>query len=209
MLFGSRDLTPGRPFPPQLAFGVYDPESHVAFADNESPELHWSDVPANTKSLALIMVDIDVPTKPDDVNKEGHAVPFDLPRGRFYHWCLAGIPSDSTGFRSGEWGTGVTARGKSESSRGSILVGRNDYTGWFAGDANMEGAYFGYDGPCPPWNDERIHRYRFELYALDALPDVEPGFSGDDLMSAIKGHVIAETDFTCTHKIYPGARMPE
>ncbi len=45
--------------------------------------------------------------------------------------------------------------------------GINDYTGWFAGDKDMAGNYFGYDGPCPPWNDELPHRYVFTLYALD------------------------------------------
>ena len=45
--------------------------------------------------------------------------------------------------------------------------GINDYTGWFAGDKDMAGNYFGYDGPCPPWNDEIPHRYVFTLYALD------------------------------------------
>ena len=31
----------------------------------------------------------------------------------------------------------------------------------------MFGDYYGYDGPCPPWNDELVHRYVFTLYALD------------------------------------------
>jgi phosphatidylethanolamine-binding protein (PEBP) family uncharacterized protein len=29
------------------------------------------------------------------------------------------------------------------------------------------GDYYGYDGPCPPWNDLRLHHYIFRLYALD------------------------------------------
>src|SRR3546814_13406313 len=33
----------------------------------------------------------------------------------------------------------------------------------------MEGRYLGYDGPCPPWNDERVHRYHFEVIAMHAL----------------------------------------
>ena len=45
--------------------------------------------------------------------------------------------------------------------------GINDYTGWFAGDKDMAGNYFGYDGPCPPWNDEILHHYVFTVYALD------------------------------------------
>ena len=52
--------------------------------------------------------------------------------------------------------------------------GINDYTGWFAGDKDMAGNYFGYDGPCPPWNDEIPHRYVFTLYALD-VPRLDVG----------------------------------
>ena len=33
----------------------------------------------------------------------------------------------------------------------------NDYTGWFAGNADMGGDYYGYDGPYPPFNDLRTH----------------------------------------------------
>ena len=45
--------------------------------------------------------------------------------------------------------------------------GINDFTGWFAGDAAMSGDYYGYDGPCPPWNDDLLHHYHFRVYALD------------------------------------------
>ena len=45
--------------------------------------------------------------------------------------------------------------------------GVNSYTSWFASDHDMSGDYFGYDGPCPPWNDALVHRYVFTLYALD------------------------------------------
>ena len=30
----------------------------------------------------------------------------------------------------------------------------------------MGGTYRGYDGPAPPWNDQRVHRYHFTLFAL-------------------------------------------
>jgi hypothetical protein len=42
-----------------------------------------------------------------------------------------------------------------------LRQGVNDYTGWFANDPDMAGEYYGYDGPCPPWNDERVHTYVF------------------------------------------------
>ena len=43
--------------------------------------------------------------------------------------------------------------------------GINDFTGWFAGNPELAGDYFGYDGPFPPWNDSldpplRVHALR-------------------------------------------------
>jgi phosphatidylethanolamine-binding protein (PEBP) family uncharacterized protein len=62
------------------------------------------------------------------------------------------------------------ARGKpGPDTRGGARHGLNDYTGWFAGDADMAGQYFGYDGPFPPFNDSLVHHYVFTLYAV-AVP---------------------------------------
>ena len=46
----------------------------------------------------------------------------------------------------------------------------------------MAGNYFGYDGPCPPWNDAIPHRYVFTLYALDVPRLAVAGmFTGADV----------------------------
>ena len=57
----------------------------------------------------------------------------------------------------------------------------------------MSGTYYGYDGPYPPFNDERLHRYFFRLFALDVerLP-VEGAFTAADVYRAMQGHVLAE-----------------
>ncbi len=71
--------------------------------------------------------------------------------------------------------------------------GLNDFTGWFAGDPEMGGDYFGYDGPAPPWNDSVVHRYRFTVYALDVERlDVPAVFTGQDVRDAMDGHVLDE-----------------
>ncbi len=62
----------------------------------------------------------------------------------------------------------MTPRGKAgPATPQGTRQGINDYTGWFASDHDMNGDYYGYDGPCPPWNDSIVHRYVFTLYALD------------------------------------------
>ena len=84
--------------------------------------------------------------------------------------------------------------------------GINDYTAWFAGDDTMRGDYFGYDGPCPPWNDELVHRYVFTLYALDIVGCVPEGrFGGNELRNAIAGHILAEAKLTGTYTLNPAA----
>ena len=59
---------------------------------------------------------------------------------------------------AGEFSDGVTAGGKAgpDGPRGA-RQGINNYREWFAGDPAMAGDYFGYDGPCPPWNDSIVH----------------------------------------------------
>ena len=95
----------------------------------------------------------------------------------------------------------MTARGKRE-PRGPAgsRQGLNDYTLWFAGDADMDGNYFGYDGPCPPWNDALLHHYHFTLYAIDlARCPVDGEFTGQQVKDAIAQHVLAEARLTGTY----------
>ncbi len=198
----------GGPIPAKFALGRPDPEAHVTLSDNVNPALQWSGVPEGTRSFALIVHDADVPTRPDDVNQEGRTVPHDLPRGEFFHWVLVDIPADARSIAEGSHAKGVTAHGKGPQAAPSPMRhGLNDYTGWFEGDADMQGQWFGYDGPCPPWNDERVHHYHFTLYALDVERlDVEGAFTGPDVRRAIEGHVRANAEWRGTYAIYDRAR---
>lgn len=208
MKIWSDSLRDGEPIPARYAFGKHAPDTNFALSDNRSPHLAWSDLPAGTKSLALICHDPDVPSRPDAVNKPGMTVPADLPRVDFYHWVLVDLKPDSGPLAEGAFSGGITARGKGgpEGPLGT-RTGLNDYTGWFQGDPDMEGQYFGYDGPAPPWNDEIIHHYHFTLYALDVarLP-VEGTFTGADVLAAMKGHVLGQAAIVGTYHIYPDAK---
>ena len=144
--------------PGDLAFAVIDTKKHVSPGANRNPTLEWNALPAGTRSLVLLCVDVDVPSKADDVNQEGREIPPDLPRADFYHWVMVDIPPSVGGIAGGFCSDGITTGGKKqppgpEGSRQGI----NDYTSWFAGDEKMAGDYFGYDGPCPPWNDSLLH----------------------------------------------------
>ncbi|MBX2798674.1 MAG: YbhB/YbcL family Raf kinase inhibitor-like protein [Myxococcales bacterium] len=191
----------------RLAFGQTDPETHVRLSDNRSPHLAWSDVPDGTQSFVLLCVDPDVPSKGDDVNQEGRTVPLDLPRVDFFHWVVADLPASVREIAEGSHAEGVTPRGKGEGATPSGGVhGINDYTGWFASDADMSGDYYGYDGPCPPWNDERIHGYHFEVHAL-SVPSLglSGRFTGADVREAMAGKVLATARLIGLYALRPGA----
>jgi Raf kinase inhibitor-like YbhB/YbcL family protein len=67
---------------------------------------------------------------------------------------------------------------RDEKLTNGIMQGANDFK------------KIGYDGPCPP---SGIHRYYFELYALDSFLNVSAGISKTQLLRAMKGHILAQT----------------
>lgn len=203
MKLWSNSWTNGDRIPSRYAAGKPDPQSTVAFSDNVNPHLAWSEVPVGTKSLVLICHDFDVPSRPDDVNKSDREVPEDLPRVDFFHWVMVDLPATLMQIGEGEFSRGFTARGKSgPATLHGARHGINDYTGWFAGDAQLSGNYFGYDGPFPPFNDSLVHHYVFTLYALDVarLP-VEGSFTGAQVREAMRGHVLGEATFSGTYTL--------
>jgi len=198
----------GQRIPERYAFGKHDPSSHVALSDSRDPHLAGSDLPAGTKSIAVIVHDPDVPSVPDDVNQEGKKVAADLPRVDFFHWVLVDLAPEVTELAEGVFAEGVTVRGKAgPEGPHKTRQGLNNYTQWFEGDAEMAGSYYGYDGPCPPWNDERVHRYYFTVYALDVeRAPIEGDFTGPEVLQAIDGHVLAKASIVGTYAIYPDAK---
>jgi hypothetical protein len=207
MKLWSDSFKDGAAIPGEYAFCVIDPATHVAMSSNRNPHLAWSELPAGTKSLALICHDYDVPSRGDDVNQEGKVVPADLPRVDFFHWTLIDLPPSLSSIAAGQYSGEVTPRGKPGPEAGGGRPGRqgiNDYTSWFAGDAAMSGDYFGYDGPCPPWNDEIMHHYVFTLYALDIerLP-VEGKFTGQQARDAMRGHILGEAKIVGAYTLNP------
>lgn len=204
MLLTSTSIEDNRPIPERCAFGVTDTEEHMRLGENLSPQLSWSGIPGNAKSLVLLCIDPDVPSVGDDVNKEGSKIPHDLPRVNFGHWGMVDLPAADGSLAEGECSRGVTVGGMDDppgplGTRQAL----NDYTGFLAG-TDMAGDYFGYDGPCPPWNDQRLHHYHFVLYALDVERcGVDGKFTVADVEAAIDGHVLAEARIVGTYSLNP------
>ncbi|MDR3717814.1 MAG: YbhB/YbcL family Raf kinase inhibitor-like protein [Bryobacteraceae bacterium] len=92
----------------------------------------------------------------------------DAPSGTFCHWVLLDIPPAVHNL----------AQGLKPGSVG--LSGTNDF------------GRSGYGGPCPPKGP--VHHYYFRLYALDiGTLGLRPGAGRDELLRAIQGHILAET----------------
>jgi Raf kinase inhibitor-like YbhB/YbcL family protein len=93
----------------------------------------------------------------------------DAPMGTWVHWVLYGLSPDTL-----ELSENVP---DDKEVLGGAKHGVNDFR------------KYGYGGPCPPGG---THRYFFKLYAVDTEVDLNPGASKDEVLGAIKGHVLAE-----------------
>lgn len=194
----------GERIPTRFAAGRPDPAG-ATFSDNLSPHLAWSEVPAGTRSFALISHDFDVPSRIDDINRTDREVPADLPRVDFFHWVMVDLPPEVTELQEGRFSRGFTPHGKPGPAIEGLPGARhglNDYTGFFKADPDLAGSYFGYDGPFPPFNDSLVHHYVFTVYALgiDRTP-VEGSFTGAQVRAAIYPHILGEATYSGTYTL--------
>ncbi|AWV05858.1 YbhB/YbcL family Raf kinase inhibitor-like protein [Marilutibacter maris] len=199
----------GKPLPVEFAAGRPTADG-FGFAANRNPHLAWDEVPEGTRSFALLCIDPDVPTVAEMVGKPGVEIPAAQPRCDFVHWAMVDIAADLREIAAGSCSDGVVPHGKGEpAGPAGARQGLNDYTGWFAGDADMAGQWHGYDGPFPPPNDLRPHRYFFRLFALDVDSLSDCGlaagndFSAAEVFAAMHGHVLAEASIHGTYSLHP------
>lgn len=185
-----------KPISEEFAFCIPAQSGHTTKGGNISPEISWRRAPEGTKSYAIIMVDPDVPATFDNANTEGKTLLKDMPRQDFYHWVLVDIPAPLTKLEKGvESAGGTTPKPAGKMQHG--VRGINSYS------ANNGG----YDGPCPPWNDERLHHYHFKVFALDVESlGLEGIFGGTEVMQAMRGHVLAEGEVVGTFTNNPKLR---
>lgn len=190
----------GQPIPAEFAFGTPG-----GLGGNRNPQLSWGGAPAGTRSFVLLCIDVDVPTDPALVANDTVGIPVEHPRGDFCHWAMVDIPAGVDAIAAGDCSDGVTPRGKrNPPGPGGARQGLNDYTGWFAGDAEMGGDWLGYDGPYPPAHDLRLHRYFFRVFALDVERlDVPERFTSGDVLRAMQGHVLAEGATWGSYSLHP------
>lgn len=101
------------------------------------------------------------------------------------HWVIYNIPGDVR-----ELPEGVKSNVPQLKEPLAARQGKNS---WPAG------VTIGYRGPLPP-PGHGTHHYHFRLYALDARLDLSPGATKQQLLDAMKGHVLAETELIGTYE---------
>lgn len=182
-----KGIEDGAMIPSRFAYCEPDGNGKSKPAANINPEISWSGAPAGTKSYAILVVDSEVPTSFERANQDGKIIPEDFPRQDFYHWVLTDIPLSTTSIAEGQDSNGTPQGGKSVGKTAYGINRQNDFASIYPGN------FGGYDGPCPPWNDERIHHYHYTVYALGVeslhLPE---GVSGRDVRAAVMPHILAK-----------------
>ena len=96
----------------------------------------------------------------------------DARSGDFAHWVVFNMPATRTELPADSPHSGDLSDG--------TVQGRNDFD------------RIGYGGPNPPPGEP--HRYRFELFALDASIELPAGASRAQVEQAMQGHVLAHTE---------------
>jgi len=98
----------------------------------------------------------------------------DAPRPTpWVHWVLGKLPPTLRGLEEGDSGGGL--EGKNDS----------DEKGW--------------SGPFPP-SGHGVHHYHFKLYALDTLLDARRIGTKDELLAAMKGHILEKSELVGTYE---------
>ena len=173
-------------------------------AKDVSPAVKWSAGPAGTLSYALLMTDPDVPQDFSLMNKAGTMIAADVPRLTVYHWVLEDIPAGMTSLAEGIDSQGLVPHGKPIGETDHGRRGANVLTMFLASNPDMAGTYGGYDGPCPPTNDERVHHYTVRVFALDVPTlGLSGAFDGPALEAVVQGHVLAQGEAVGTYVLNP------
>ena len=97
------------------------------------------------------------------------------------HWVIYKIPTGTEGLPENVAKTATLA------APAGALQGKNSW--------DKEG----YGGPAPP-RGHGIHHYHFKLYALDAALQLTPGMTKAQLLAAMKGHIVAQSELVGTYQ---------
>jgi Raf kinase inhibitor-like YbhB/YbcL family protein len=140
---------------PAFANGGAIPSEYSCDGRGVSPPLHWSGLPPDTKSIAVVVDDPDAP------------------HGPFVHWVLYNLPAATTELPADAAAQGALPAVASTGKWAPV---------------------------CPP-RGASVHHYHFKVLALRDPPGLalqQP--SEDELMKAVRGHVLASGEMIGTYQ---------
>lgn len=97
----------------------------------------------------------------------------------YVHWIAYGVPAGTTRLREG-----LLGQPRLTDPEG-LMQGQNSY------------GSVGWQGMKPPAGDP-AHQYHFQVFALDREPALEPGATRDEVIAAMRGHVLAAGELVGT-----------
>ena len=155
---------------------------------NISTPLAISGIPAEAKSLALIMDD------PDAMGAVGKV---------WVHWVFWNIPTIQRSRDTPE-GREMMKQFYKDNAKGMMFASgkhleelNRDFRHWTGATEGMtDFDEEGYGGPAPP---DKRHTYVFKLYALDSRLDLPEGSTKSELEKAMEGHIIEQATLTGTY----------
>lgn len=113
-------------------------------------------------------------------------VAFGNPPQTFVHWVVYKIPGTAKGLPA-------------ELPMDAVLTAPADIAGTIQGLSGFRRT--GYRGPAPP--PGKPHHYTWTVYALDAELALEPGLNRNQLLEAMKGHIIGQGSLVAIYERKP------
>ena len=113
-------------------------------------------------------------------------VAFGTPPQTFVHWVVYKIPGTAKGLPA-------------ELPMDAVLTAPAEIAGTIQGVSGFKRT--GYRGPAPP--PGKPHHYTWTVYALDAELPLEPGLNRNQLLEAIKGHIIGQGSLVAIYERKP------
>jgi Raf kinase inhibitor-like YbhB/YbcL family protein len=103
----------------------------------------------------------------------------DAPMGTFTHWIIFNLPATTTSLAENIAKTETLPDGSKQGKNGFDKIG--------------------YNGPAPP--PGKLHHYHFQVYALDAMLNLNSGASEKDAQDAMDKHILGEGELIATYEI--------
>jgi len=151
-----------------------------------------------------VLYDTDSPAEHRELmNQQGQTLTAAVKRKVFIHMVVVDVPFNVLSLVEGAESDARVVHGKQAPAKIGVH-GANSFTQATAANDALKGTYYGYDGPCPPWNDTNAHHYHFTVYALSvASLGLSGDFGGEAAIAAMQGKVLAQGELLGVFSINP------